>query len=57
MQLERAEEAVASYRCCAKGCSGDTALLSEMLKAIERCSPQWLAQASHSRAGEIINLA
>lgn len=49
MQLERAPEAVAIYKVCAKGCEKDSALQIEMSKAMKHCTLQWVAQASPLR--------
>lgn len=44
MQLGRAEEAIASYRSCAKVLSNEDPVLSqEMLKAVEHCTSRWVA--------------
>jgi hypothetical protein len=49
MQLGRVEDAIRSYRSCAKDlCTKDPALLNEMLKAAERCTTQWTAQVLYT---------
>ena len=58
MQLGRVQDALRSYRSCAKDlCTEDPALLNEMLKATERCSTQWTAQAYHLQRLQKLSLS